>query len=358
MENNQISVNETIELLNTIPPQDIFAFNELRSCADLKRMYDKKQLDLSPNFQREQVWNKAAQTRFLDSLLKNLPIPSMCFSQDTESGKRIVIDGLQRISTIVKFLTSAEKKETFILSALDDIDERLSGKDVTKIAEENPEIIEAIENVTIPITVLRSNFSKLEHMEYIFTIFHRLNTGGTRLNAQEIRNCIFSGNFNDLLFECAEKFPEELNQLIGTTDNKRFTHEEFILRFFAFYDKSNDYTSQLTRFLNIYMKENRNLTEYNLDIKKKLFTDSLLVIRNNFININIGSKIIAEALLYGIAHNIDTLRNKTTDFFIQAFEEMKGLPAFSEQELNSSTANTSKVQARLEAAKAVFGNKG
>ena len=97
---------ETIE--NVVPPTDIFAFNESRSCADLKRMYDKKQIDISPDFQREQVWNSPSKARFLDSLLKNLPIPSMCISLDMSSQKRVVIDGLQRISTIVEFLDAVE----------------------------------------------------------------------------------------------------------------------------------------------------------------------------------------------------------------------------------------------------------
>lgn len=128
-------IDEELELIETIPPQDLFAFNELRSCADLKRMYDKGQLDLSPDFQREKVWGLPAQTRFLDSLLKNLPIPSMCISQDTESNKRIVIDGLQRISTIISFLNASEGKiEDFKLSTLDDVDQRLSGKNIRNSA--------------------------------------------------------------------------------------------------------------------------------------------------------------------------------------------------------------------------------
>ena len=195
---------------NVVPPADIFAFNESRSCADLKRMYDKKQIDISPNFQREQVWKSPAKARFLDSLLKNLPIPSMCISLDISTQKRVVIDGLQRISTIVEFLDAVEHDKDLVLSLLDDIDERLSGKSIKQIKQENPEVIGFIENVSIPVTVLRCDLSRQDHMEYIFTIFHRLNTGGTKLNNQEIRNCIFNGNFNDLLFECSLLKSEEL----------------------------------------------------------------------------------------------------------------------------------------------------
>ncbi|HGY1053571.1 TPA: DUF262 domain-containing protein, partial [Aeromonas salmonicida subsp. pectinolytica] len=86
------------------PPSDIVAYNELRSCADLFRMYDNGILEISPDFQRDSVWKAAGQTRFIDSLIKQLPIPSMCFSLDYKTQKWQVIDGLQRMSAIIKFL--------------------------------------------------------------------------------------------------------------------------------------------------------------------------------------------------------------------------------------------------------------
>ena len=76
--------NETFEEDDSteIPPADIVAYNELRSCADLFRMYKDGILEIRPIFQREIVWTAPAQTRFIDSLVKQLPIPSMCFSLD------------------------------------------------------------------------------------------------------------------------------------------------------------------------------------------------------------------------------------------------------------------------------------
>src|SRR5207237_2158764 len=84
-----------------LPPSDIVAYNELRSCADLFRMYTQGILDIQPDFQREVVWKSPAQTRFIDSLMKQLPIPSMCFSFDYTTQKWTVIDGLQRMSSIL-----------------------------------------------------------------------------------------------------------------------------------------------------------------------------------------------------------------------------------------------------------------
>src|SRR5262249_22025962 len=89
---------------NEIPPGDIVAYNELRSCADLLRMHEAGTLDIQPDFQREVVWPTSDQTRFIDSLTKQLPIPSMCFAFDFKQNKWLVIDGLQRIATIIRFL--------------------------------------------------------------------------------------------------------------------------------------------------------------------------------------------------------------------------------------------------------------
>ncbi|MDD0803585.1 MULTISPECIES: DUF262 domain-containing protein [Acinetobacter] len=191
------------------PPIDIIAFNELRSCADLHRMYKSNQLTIDPDFQRNLVWSAASKSKFIDSLAKQLPIPSMCISLDYKSDKRLVIDGLQRISTIVSFLN----EETWVLSNIKDIDVRLRGKTPNQIKNEYPEIFSKIENISIPITVLRCNYTKKSHMQYLFTIFHRLNSGGNKLNNQEIRNCIYSGKFNNLLKEIAsdEKSQEFFN---------------------------------------------------------------------------------------------------------------------------------------------------
>ena len=106
------------------------------------------------------------------------------------------------------------------------------------------------ENVSIPVTILRCNLKKPSHREYIFTIFHRLNTGGVTLNNQEIRNCIFQGSFNDLLFKLYKN--EKWLQFIGRQNHTgdRFKAQELILRFFAFYENLEGYEGKLSKFLN------------------------------------------------------------------------------------------------------------
>jgi len=196
LENETFEEDDSTEL----PPPDVVAYNELRSCADLFRMYKDGILEIRPIFQREIVWTEPAQTRFVDSLVKQLPIPSMCFSLDYKTQNWQVIDGLQRMYTIIRFLIGSN----WTLSRLDDIDPNLSGKPISSIADRKSELYfyyTRVQNLTLPITVLRCDYLKKSHSNYIFTIFHRLNSGGSKLNNQEIRNCIYSGPFNEFLKE-------------------------------------------------------------------------------------------------------------------------------------------------------------
>lgn len=346
---------DDFDLTTALPPKDIFAFNELRSCADLKRMYDKKQMDISPDFQRNQVWNPPAQARFLDSLLKNLPIPSMCISLDTNTNQRIVIDGLQRITTVIRFLEAAtDSSSDFKLPVLDDIDDRLSGRYVSEIFSTDPEIIETIENATIPVTVLRCSLSKEAHMEYIFTIFHRLNTGGIKLNSQEIRNGIFNGRLSRFLSELSELHNDDLSFLLNSTENKRFEFEEFLLRFFAFQERRESYKNPLTRFLNSYMSDNRNISDSEILEKKSLLTKVLAIAKRGLSTEKVASKVIIEAILYGISKNINFLTDKNDSFLLDRIQVMQKSKPFSPIELQEGIFKTKKVKDRLEAAKLAF----
>ena len=226
---------------NETPPSDIVSYNELRSCADLFRMHNQGVLQIKPDFQRDFVWNGVAQTRFIDSLAKQLPIPSLCFAFDYRQNQWQVIDGLQRISTVIKFL---DLKKPWRLSKLDDIDPKLSGKQTASKKTEKsniPRFHSLIENTQIPVNVLRCDFAKPRHMEYLFTIFHRLNSGGQKLNNQEIRNCIFSGTFNQMLRDLDQNNNWRLINNMKEGKNLRFVKQELILRVFALFDNLNKY---------------------------------------------------------------------------------------------------------------------
>lgn len=341
------------ESTSVVPPPDIVAFTEQRSCADIYRMYDKKQIDINPDFQRGEVWTNRSQTLFIDSLIKQLPIPSMCISLDIKTQKRLVIDGLQRITSIIKFL---DEDNDWRLSKTEDVDERLSGKKVSTIKQENGALFEILENVTIPITVLRCNYDDENHMKYLFQIFHRLNSGGNKLYNQEIRNCIYQGNFNSLLKKMARS--NEWLQFASTTiervDKARFNNEERILRFYAFNDDYNNYNGKLAVFLNNYMGLHKQLSEESLVEYEQLLLSTLLVA--NRIEQPITSKNVAEAVLVGISKNIEKVKNKSDKEINDLFDSLLTTEDFSEESLKEGLGATDKVKNRIAKAIEVFGH--
>lgn len=336
---------------SVMPPPDIVAFNEQRSCADIFRMYQKGQIEISPDFQRGEVWRNSAQTLFIDSLMKQLPIPSMCISLDISSQKRMVIDGLQRISSIIKFLNT---QKDWKLSKSDDVDPRISDKKVSEIRIKSPKLVEVLENMTIPITVLRCDYSNQEHMKYLFQIFYRLNSGGNKLYNQEIRNCIFQGPFNSLLKELA-RIPEWYD--FANTDQKkvdkaRFNNEERILRFFAFHQSHSNYKGKLAAFLNSYMDENKSSDSDRIEYFKNLFITTLTIA--NKLSRRFDSKNIAEAIMIGIASNIETLSDKDSGILNQMCEDLLQLPMFTSEEMKEGLGSEEKVKGRIDSAIKAF----
>lgn len=337
------------------PPNDIVAYNELRSCADLLRMFESGQLEIQPDFQRDVVWQKPAQTRFIDSLIKQLPIPSMCISLDYKTDKRLVIDGLQRMTSIINFLS----KDDWRLSDLEDIDDRISGKTVEVIKEKTKDIYERVQNLTIPVTVLRCDYSKQSHNDYLFTIFHRLNTGGNKLNNQEIRNCIYNGPFNTLLKDLAWD-----KKWVGLMDLKetgtyRFANEEIILRFFAFYDRLEDYNGKLAKFLNDYMYNHKKADAAFLIDKTKLFNETVDIIQQKIFDNKVlpkMSKATLEGMLLGVSKNLIALSQKSSQEIKSLYDSYRHLEEFSTDNLKEGLSAKDKVKNRLHSAIQVFSN--
>lgn len=340
-----------------VPPTDIVAYNELRSCADLFRMYKDDVLDVSPSFQREVAWKGPAQTRFVDSLIKQLPIPSLCFSYDYKNENWQVIDGLQRISSVIRFL---DEDSGWVLASLDDVDPRIEGKNVNEFVKKGSELNKLrrrVENAMLPITVLRCDPSLESHSNYLFTIFHRLNTGGLKLNNQEIRNCIFSGRFNDLLRELDHDVDWLALNGLNKPANDRFKRQEVILRFFAFNDSFETYKEGLAKFLNNYMRANRNLAVGRVADKKDLFTRVVHVVKEKLGDEIAKGKLnlsLFEALLVGVARNINMIEHITTADALQRLNALKADDEFSEEKLVEGLSKTVRVLGRINAAIKTF----
>lgn len=338
-----------------IPPADIVAYNELRSCADLFRMHASGKLEIQPDFQREVVWKEDDQSRFIDSLVKQLPIPSMCFSLDYKTQRWKVIDGLQRMSSIIRFLSTADWK----LSDLTDIHPRLRG---TKIAdlrsgtEEQKRLYAMVEDVSIPITVIRCDYTQRSHMLYLFTIFHRLNSGGVRLTNQEIRNCIYTGPFNDLLkqFDAKNSDWRTIKKRIwGSMD--RFRSVEVLLRVLAFADGREGYEGNLARFLNDYMHAHSN-DQYDVLAGVEARLNAVVKCTKEALSTESQRKLpllLVEAMLVALYVSGNDLQALSAERLRQAYMGMRNQPSFAESARYAVTSSDN-VRARLNAAIAAF----
>lgn len=188
----------------------------------LLRRIDEKALDLAPKFQRQaDIWKDDVKSRLIESILIRIPLPAF-YIDATDDDNWLVVDGLQRLSALKKFVTDKKLKLTGLeyLTQLEGKNyEELEPRYRRRILETQPTVY-LIEKGTPP--------------EVKYNIFKRINTGGTPLSNQEIRHALNPGNATDFLKKLAES--QEFRQVINLTESKRkrMDDREFVLGFLAF----------------------------------------------------------------------------------------------------------------------------
>ncbi len=250
---------QTLELTNK--GRRVYSDKPDRSIFELYRQYKKGNLELQPEFQRLQVWDNKKYSRLIESVLLEVPIPVIYLSEDWDN-KYLVIDGQQRLKAFINFI-----ENNLRLSGLTILSE-LNGKKYQQIPES---LQNKFESSTIRIIEIR----KESHPDVKFEIFERLNTGSVQLNAQELRNCIYRGRYNELLKELTQD--KDFQFLLGLhVPHPRMKDIELILRFFAFYHKGYlQYSPSMKRFLNKEMEQHRNLNETEAREIRKVFYKSI-----------------------------------------------------------------------------------
>ena len=238
----------------------------------VKRMEDED--FIIPGFQREYVWKEDEASRFIESLLLGLPTPSLFLAKDKFSNKYLVIDGQQRLKTLQYFYKeSFPNKKQFKLKG---VVKPFNGLTYSSLSPTNRR---SLDNAIIHCIIISQNYDP----NGMFYIFERLNTTGTSLNSQEIRNAIYHGAFSDLIQELSKN--EAWRQLYGKSDN-RATEQELILRFLALYFDSGEYSGVMADFLNNFMLKNMNLDLIPKNEIKNVFLSTI-----EFIISCIGSKV-------------------------------------------------------------------
>jgi uncharacterized protein DUF262 len=215
----------------------------------LEYVRKEKWLNIRPEYQRRLVWDRRKKALFIESLLMNIPIPPV-FLYEYDLNRYEVMDGQQRLNAVLEFY-----ENKLVLTGLSTWSV-LNGLTYKKCP---PRIRRGLDRRRISANVLLAeNIKKEADADFIRrTVFERLNTGGQQLNAQELRNSLYSGPFNQLLIELAgdrlfddiwgippyaTNYHRAKNQVSQhLSENKLFRRMidcEIVLRFFAFRDQS------------------------------------------------------------------------------------------------------------------------
>ena len=237
--------------------------HSIKSLAD---MVASQQIDTNPKYQRRLRWDDKRQSKLVESFLMNVPIPPI-FLAETAWGKFAVIDGQQRLRALDALFTNMLK-----LAGLEFFEE-LNGKRFKELSSEVKNILVMRPSLRC-IIILRQSDPQIQ-----FEVFERLNTGGVRLNAQEIRNSAFSGPLNDLVIELSEnslfRSALDVKQPAKSKIVQHMRDCELILRFFALKDSWNSFSGSMKGTLNNFMKDNEKADSNKLKELKRDFLDTL-----------------------------------------------------------------------------------
>lgn len=271
-----------------------------------------------PEFQRGYVWSLKRASQFVESLLLGLPVPGIFLAQEPETEKLMVIDGQQRLKTL-QFFYSGEFQQgqpgkthsrPFALNGVNPEFEKVKYTDLLERDQNR------LDNSLLHATIVRQN-SPDDGMSSIFHIFHRLNTGGENLTAQEIRHALYGGTLLDSI--------EELNanadwRAIYGSENARQKDRELVLRFWAMYKQRDTYTAPMLGFLNRFLDHQRNPSIEFLYEGRSLFAATVQAFNGalgkDAFRTDKGRQLNAavfDSMAVGLAHRIDRERGVVPD---------------------------------------------
>ena len=255
------------------------SFNELYD------MYKNNELTISPDYQRLFRWEEEKQSRFVESLILEMPVPPI-FVIETDDGVYELIDGLQRISSYLHF------RGEHLGETVGD----LNGLTFNKL----PKALQ----IKIKRSFVRMEVIKKESdVDLKYHMFKRLNTGGELLSAQEIRNCtirLLGSDGINFLERCSQNidFKAVINRV--ASDKKKMKYDqELILRFLAIKNDIDNYKYPVTEYLTRYL-EKITTKEVPFDYKKETFIFEQTF---KFINDNWGEEVFSRKTANGAVRN-------------------------------------------------------
>ena len=299
--------------------------NYSMSIGELISLYRDEEIKLDPAFQRLFRWDEHQKTRLIESILIGIPIPEIFVAQKSD-GTWHVVDGVQRLSTIHQLVGVLKGYNPLKLTTCKYIPALNEATWDNLPLSTQREFKKSKIQVTI---ILTQNSDESQ-----YELFQRLNTGGTKLEAQEVRNC--------LILMLSPDFYEKLNEL---KDYKNFTaclnlkkhnfakefHMELILRMYMGYQGVSDYRKYepingtlLSEFIDketIHLIKNANFDDF-IDVFKRTFDKMKSTLaKKSFLKYNKDKDSFSgafnvsvfEMLSTGVATNIEAIENKSSE---------------------------------------------
>lgn len=330
----------------------------------LVKKIDRETIKLDPGYQRRHRWTVITSSRLIESLILNIPIPTIYLSLDidvdteSEDSRYSIIDGQQRVTAIYGFFNNKYKLTG--LEALND----LNGFYYQDLP---PFLIRRLEERTIKCLRIDSTVDSRVKID----IFERLNSGSIKLEAQELRNAVYMGPFNDL---CKQLSTEEgFQEILQNKKVAKMEDVELVLRFYALIDdkyksfkKSKDY--RFTDFLSDELEKGNSLSNEELNKFKDSFSRTIETILKSFGpqafakykfengNFRLQSRLNAavyDSLAIAIYSEIILKDKNVTEKMVDDFKKLFKNERFHES-VSGSILDSTKIVYRIDKARKVF----
>lgn len=310
---------------------------------------------MNPDFQRNEVWTIEQKSQLIESTMLEIPIPAFYMKKDAQ-GRLIVVDGLQRTLALRGFLN-----DDFRLCGLNALD-KVNGYKCSEMRKDDKlsNLVTRVEDRQLLFYVI----SKDTPMSIVYDIFNRINTGGTKLERQEIRNCIFIGHSTRLLKELSaeDAFKKAID---GGISAKRMKDREAALRCIAFtiLDYKKVYARSMDDFLERAMRKINKSSMIEVEDMKKTFLKIMKQTRSIFgtANFRIPSDYtrgriniaVMETIYYVFFKKAELGQTVDNNLMRQSFQTLLKDSDYLDAVRNS-TGSPSKVMTRFELAKQIF----
>lgn len=308
-----------------------------------------------PFYQRKYVWKIEQASRLIESFLMGLPVPQV-FLYVNDEDQLEIIDGQQRVMSVKYFFEgyfgepdSSGRRQIFKLKGLSERSE-YNGKTFGELAPRDQRRLKNTALRAIQIKQLKPSLRN----DSVFHIFERLNTGGTQLKPQEIRNAVYRGNIVDVLKDLNNN--AKWQRILGLkSSDKNQKDVEIILRLFALFEIHSSYEKPMLGYLNKQMSLHRDFSDARAQRFRKRFPEVVDLIADNLDRPFRPRSVINSAMLEGVMVALLEDKNVGGAQLKIKYEELSSDENFIKL-LRGATTDTNTVRERIKRAKEVLSN--